>query len=138
MYTPHPALPPLVAPAAEAQPETQTAGPSLNTIVALVALVATLAAIGWGVTQWLSAKDWRSRSQKIEAQFEQLDARTEKAEAALTTAQRATVQTRKQLRVTERNLATAANQVAFTKDLREEICEAFPELPSDMRERLCS
>src|SRR3954464_15041038 len=138
MYTPHPALPPLVAPTTEVEPDAQTARPSLNAIVALVALVATLAAIGWGVTQWMSASDWKNRSQKTETQFNDLDARTEKAENALTTSQRATVQTRKQLRVTERKLATAANQVAFTKDLREEICEAFPELPSDMRERLCS
>jgi uncharacterized protein HemX len=138
MYTPHPALPPLVAPTAEVEPDAATARPSLNAIVALVALIATLGAIGWGVTQWMSASNWRSRSQKVEAQFNDLEARTEKAENALTTAQRETVQTRKQLRVTERKLATEANQVAFTKDLREEICEAFPDLPSDMRARLCT
>ncbi len=138
MYTPNPALPSLVAPAADTPPDVGAGRPSLNAVVALVALVATLAAIGWGVTQWMSAKDWRSRSQKVEAQFDELEARTEKAEAALRDAQRETVQTRKNLRVTERKLATAVNQVAFTKDLREEICEAFPELPSDMRARLCS
>jgi uncharacterized protein HemX len=138
MYTPNPALPPLVAPSAETVPDTDAARPSLNAVVALVALIATLAAIGWGVTQWISAKDWHHRSQKIEAQFTDLEHRTEKAEAALTDAQRATAQTRKQLRVTQTRLATTANQLAFTKDLREEICEAFPELPSDMRARLCA
>jgi predicted nucleic acid-binding Zn-ribbon protein len=86
----------------------------------------------------MSASDWRNRSQKIEAQFDALETRTEKAEDALTAAQRTTVQTRKQLRATEKTLATEANQVAFTKDLREEICEAFPELVPDARARLCS
>lgn len=138
MYTPNPALPPLVAPSAEAAPDTDAAGPSLNAVVALVALIATLAAIGWGVTQWMSAKDWHNRSQKIEARFNDLDRRTEQAEATLTDAQRATVQTRKQLRVSQARVATLASQLAFTKDLREEICEAFPDLPSDMRARLCA
>jgi uncharacterized protein HemX len=138
MYSPHPALPPLVAPSAETVPDTNAAGPSLNAVVALVALIVTLAAIGWGVTQWMSGKDWHHRSQKIETQFNDLEHRTEQAEAALTDAQRATAQTRKQLRVTQTRLATTANQLAFTKDVREEICEVFPDLPSDMRARLCA
>ena len=138
MYTPNPTLPPLVAPSAEPAPDTGAAGPSLNAVVALVALIAILAAIGWGVTQWMSAKDWHSRSQKIEAKFNDLERRTEQAEAALTDAQHATVQTRKQLRSAQADVAAKANQLAFTKDVREEICEAFPDLPSDMRARLCT
>jgi hypothetical protein len=104
---------------------------------ALAAFALSLVALGWGFTQWSSAKDWRSRAQKTEAQFDRLEARATKAERLETRAERANASTRKQLVASEKKVATLADQIAFTKDVRTELCEIIPGLPASERARIC-
>jgi hypothetical protein len=103
---------------------------------ALAALVLSLIGIGWGFTQWSSAKQWRSRAQKTEAQFDTLEQRATKAEARQVAAQRANAATRSKLVKTEDKLAKLADQQAFTADLRAQFCEILP-LPASDRARIC-
>jgi hypothetical protein len=129
-------LPPLVAPPIEAEevPRTQM---SVVAIAALIALAVTAVAIGWGFTQWSSARDWRHRSEATEAHFTDLEARTERAETQRVTAQRTAARTRNRLIKAEKKLATAANQQAFTRDMRFEVCLLLPGMPADQRARIC-
>lgn len=104
---------------------------------ALAAFALSLLALGWGFTQWSSANDWRSRAQKTEAQFAELEARATKAERLEARAERADATTRRQLVKTEKKVATLADQIAFTKDVRTELCEVLPGLPASERARVC-
>jgi hypothetical protein len=128
-------LPPLVAPPVDAE-QLPRARVSVAAIAALFTLAVAVVAIGWGFTQWSSARDWRHRSEATEAKFNDLEARTEQAETQRVTAQRTVVKTRASLVKTEKKLATAANQQAFTRDVRYEVCLLLP-MTADQRARIC-
>jgi len=136
MSSPYVALPPLVAPPVPVE-ERRPARPAVVAIVTFVALAATLTAIGWGFTQWSSAKDWKHRSQQTEAKFDDLQTRVTNAEDRAVTAERTNARTRRSLVRTEQKLAKTANQLAFTHDLRVAICEALPGLSNGDRARIC-
>jgi hypothetical protein len=141
MYTnPHPDLPPLkpLSVVDPANPEASASDRvSRSMIVGLVALVVALASLGWGFTQWTSARDWRHRSEKVEATFAQLQTRATNAENARTRAEVAAAKTHTQLVNTQGKLASVSNQFAFTKDVREEICAFLPGLSAQDRARIC-
>jgi hypothetical protein len=127
------------APVEVAAAEVTSARSVATWIAAFAALAVTLCALGWGFTQWSSASDWRTRSQTMERQFDQLEQRAVVAERQRVKAQRAVVTTRKQLATTEKQLATTANQIAVTRDVRVQFCEVYPGLlPPDIEARLCA
>jgi hypothetical protein len=128
-------LPPLVAASAELEEPADT-GVSRIAIAALAALLVAVLGVGWGITQWSSARDWRHRSAATETHFDDLEARAERAEVQRVTAQRTVVKTRARLVRTEKQLAKEADQLAFTRDLRIEMCELAP-LTADQRARVC-
>jgi hypothetical protein len=131
-------LPPLVAPNVGPTAEAPRPRAPLTAVVALLALTVTVIAIGWGAMQWSSARDWRHRSDGMEAQFKTLDARAERAERGVIAAQLATARARAQLAHSEARLATLANQQAFASDLKAEFCVARPDLlPPDAQARIC-
>jgi hypothetical protein len=132
-------LPELVPARAVAPEDTSASAMSRAVMAALIGgLVATLAAAGWGFTQWSSAQSWQGRAEKIEAQFDPLDARTATAEQQTQRTQRALARTRKQLIATENRLSAAASELAATRDVRVQFCEATPHLlPAEYRARIC-
>ena len=108
-------------------------------VVSLLALMVALAGVGWGFTQWSSARSWKHRSQTMEAQFNTLQTRASTAEAARGVAERAAAQNRASLVATQNRLAQVANEQAFTRDLRQELCTATSDfLTPDERARICS
>jgi hypothetical protein len=132
-------LPELVPARIDVPERTSSSPMSRAVLTTLIAgLVATLAAAGWGFTQWSSARSWQDRAEKIEAQFDPLEARTATAEQQTQRAQRAAARTRKELVTTENRLSAAANQLAATRDLRAQFCEATPfMLDPEYRAQLC-
>src|SRR4051812_4757224 len=121
-----PLLPPLV----EAPPAAADYGPApsaprgqIMTIGLIAALLVTVIALGWGFTQWSSASSWKKRSQHTEGQFNSLEKRVGKAEAARSTAEHAALANRRGIVSTENRLAKLANEKAFLEDVRVQFCE---------------
>jgi hypothetical protein len=107
--------------------------------MAIMAVTVAALALGWGFTQWSSAGDWRDRSEAMQQQFDDLNARVEKAERLRGRAERETAAVRRTLVKTEQRLVKLADQQAFTRDLRVALCETTqPFLPPVDRARVCS
>src|SRR4051812_32261743 len=139
----HPAnaLPPLTPATAPHDSEAiaPRRGSALTAIAALVALVVSVAALGWGFTQWSSAKDWKHRSQRVEAHFNALASRTETAERSRVTAQRSAAHYRNALVTSETRVAQLSNQKAQFEDVRVAICETYPDyFTAEIRARVCT
>jgi hypothetical protein len=132
-------LPPLrPAPEPAAEAPTKSSGSPLMAIGAVVALVVTVAGLGWGFTQWSSAKSWKHRSQKVEAQFSSLSSRTETAERSRVAAQRNAAHYHKALVASETRVAQLANQRAQFEDMRVVICETNRDyFPDSIRAQVC-
>jgi uncharacterized protein HemX len=128
----------LGTPHTETPPAATRPRAALVPIAGLVALIVTVGSLGWGFTQWSSARDWRHRSQTIEQTFSQLETRATSAETAGTNAERTALQLRTQLASSQNRVAQLANQQAYTRDLRVLLCDATQGLlsPQD-RARIC-
>jgi uncharacterized protein HemX len=131
---PFPPVPPEVEPEAPPAPTK----PALVAIAMFVAVVIAVAGVGWGYTQWSSARSWKHRSTVTEANFAKLTARTTRAEGVASRNERLAAKTRASLTASQTRVAELANQIAITRDLRVLICEAVPDLvdPS-LRSAIC-